>query len=215
MPRGDQPRELHHIDTVVISGPEMVPYDPHGVSIGTDTEVGTPGYGSCPVVPGHECPNCKCLEHQNSDHRLVVWEFEAKLRPARAKGPGQLRWKMGGLLENKGGQAAYARCATDRGGLAKIAAKRRQAPSGIVRKPGLLIGSSEHMLKVALPFKPDEQPPPRPCTAKEGQVRVTQTRTAGKGPMSPGATSPDEGTQGRAAAQGLAPTSHMKYERGE
>ena len=49
----------------------------------------------------------------------VVWEFEAKLRPARAKRPesDQLRWKMGGILENRGRQAAYAKtqCATDPG----------------------------------------------------------------------------------------------------
>ena len=81
-----------------------------------------PGYGGRPVVPVPECPNCACIEHQHSGHKLVVWEFEAKLRPARAKRPGQLRWKMGDLLEIKGRQAAYAKCATGRGELAKIVA---------------------------------------------------------------------------------------------
>ena len=69
-----------------------------------------------------QCPNCKCLEHQHSNHELLVWEFEAKLRPARAKRPDQLWWKMGDLLENKGRQAAYAQCVTDRGELARIVA---------------------------------------------------------------------------------------------
>ena len=125
-PRGDQPGEPRHIDTVVVSGPGMLRYDPQLVSIGTETEVDTPGYGGCPVALGPECPNCTCIEHQHSDHKLVVWEFEAKLRPARAKRPDQLRWKMhmGDLLENKDPdrQAAYATCATDQGELAKIVA---------------------------------------------------------------------------------------------
>ena len=121
-PRGDQPGRARHICTVVLSGPGMVRYDPHVVAIGTDTEVDTSGYGACPVVPGPDCPNCKCIEHHHSDHKLVVWDFEAKLRPARAKRPDQLRWKMDGPLENKDRQAAYAKCATGRGELAKIVA---------------------------------------------------------------------------------------------
>ena len=110
-PRGDQPGEPRHIDTVVVSGPGMVQYDPHVVAIGTtcNTEVDTSGYGTCPVVPGPECPDCKCIEHQHSDRNLVVWDFEAELRPARAKRPDQLRWKMDDLLENKERQAAYAK----------------------------------------------------------------------------------------------------------
>ena len=112
-PRGGQHGEPRHIDTVVVSGPGMVRYDPHVVAIGTDTEVDTAGYGTCPVVLGPDCPDCKCMEHQHSDHKLVVWDFEAKLRPARAKRPDQLRWKMDDLLENKDRQAAYAKCATD------------------------------------------------------------------------------------------------------
>jgi hypothetical protein len=100
----------------------MVRYDPHVVAIGTDTEVDTSGYGTCPVVRGPDCPNCKCIEHQHSDHKLVVWDFEAKLRPARVKRPDQLRWKMDDLLENKERQAACAKCATDRGELARIVA---------------------------------------------------------------------------------------------
>ena len=100
----------------------MVRYDPHVVAIGTSTEVDTSGYGTCPVAPGPECPKCKYIAHQRSDHKLVVWDFEAKLCPARAKRPDQLRWKMGDLLENKERQAAYAKCATDRGELARIVA---------------------------------------------------------------------------------------------
>ena len=51
----------------------------------------------------------------------MVWEFEAKLRPARAKRPDQLRWRLDGLLECKANQAAYAKCAEDRGVLKGIA----------------------------------------------------------------------------------------------
>ena len=52
---------------------------------------------------------------------MVVWEFKAKLGPARAKRPDQLRWKLDGLLESKANQAESAQCAEDRGALRGIA----------------------------------------------------------------------------------------------
>ena len=108
VPWGAQSGQERHIDTVVVSVTGMVRYNPWMVSIDTDTELDTPGYGACPAAPGPNCPGqCSCLQHQHSDHKVVVWEVEAKLRPARAKRPDQLRWRLDGLLESKAKQAAY------------------------------------------------------------------------------------------------------------
>ena len=52
VPRGAQSGHARHIDAVVVSGPGMVRYGPTVVATGSDTEVDTPGYGSCPTVPG-------------------------------------------------------------------------------------------------------------------------------------------------------------------
>ena len=64
------------------------------------------------------------VEHQHSDHKLVVWGAVGKLKPARKKRPDQFRWKLGDLLDNKERRAAYEQCCA-----AECEALAYQAPS--------------------------------------------------------------------------------------
>ena len=71
----------------------MAVLDPCMVAIGTDSDIDTPGFGACPREHKVDCKagTCRCLEHQHSDHQLVVWGAVGKLKPARKKRPDQFR----------------------------------------------------------------------------------------------------------------------------
>ena len=76
-----------HLDVVLAPGPAVAVLDPRMVAIGTDPE--TPGFGACPKLKEHKVDcracagtcmrRCACLEHQHSDHKLVVWGAVGKL----------------------------------------------------------------------------------------------------------------------------------------
>ena len=90
----------------------MANLGPLMVAIGTESEIDTPGYGACPRAHRVDCKSgtCRCLEHQHSDHKLLVWGAVGKLKPARKKRPDQFRWKLGDLLDNRERRAAYEAC---------------------------------------------------------------------------------------------------------
>ena len=48
VPRGDQTGSPRHLDIIAVTGPGVVRFDPKMVSLSTDTELDTPGYGGCP-----------------------------------------------------------------------------------------------------------------------------------------------------------------------
>ena len=78
VPQGDQTGSPMHLDIIAVSGPGVVRFDPKMVSVGTDTELDTPGCGGCPRAKGTDCPlqcSCACIDHwhQYSDHKLMVW----------------------------------------------------------------------------------------------------------------------------------------------
>ena len=101
-----------HLDVVLASGPTVVNLDPRMVAIGTDSEIDTPGCGACPKAHRVDCKSgtCRCIEHQHSDHKLLVWGAVGKLKSARKKRPDQFRWKLGDLLDNKERRAAHEQC---------------------------------------------------------------------------------------------------------
>ena len=101
-----------HLDVVLASEPAVANLDPLMVAIGTDSEIDTPWYDACPRVHRVDCKSgtCRCIEHQHSDHKLLVWGAVGKLKPAMKKRLDQFRWKLGDLLENKERHAAYEQC---------------------------------------------------------------------------------------------------------
>ena len=73
VPWGAQSGQARHIDAVLVSGPGMVRYDPRMVSIGTDTELDTPGYmGHAPQHRGRTAL-ASALASSTSTRTTSLW----------------------------------------------------------------------------------------------------------------------------------------------
>ena len=75
------------MDSVILTGPGMghMPPQMEKVATGTDSEIDTPGFGTCPPGGREDCPQADrghCIAHEYSDHKVVV-TVEC-LRPGQA-----------------------------------------------------------------------------------------------------------------------------------